>query len=92
MGVSNQNLARSDTGRLGRLAHFIARHRWPVIGVWVVRRSLSISLTREQVSLMAIGGSATALRGCDGSSASIGGPPAPVQSVHSPRVSARARQ
>src|SRR5512135_2146664 len=23
-------------GRLGRLAHFIARHRWQVIGVWVV--------------------------------------------------------
>jgi RND superfamily putative drug exporter len=23
-------------GRLGRLAHFIARHRWPVIGVWIV--------------------------------------------------------
>src|SRR5439155_17972827 len=25
-----------DPGRLGRLAHFTARHRWPVIGVWVV--------------------------------------------------------
>src|ERR671937_661722 len=25
-----------DTGRLGRLAHFTARHRWPVIAVWVV--------------------------------------------------------
>ncbi len=25
-----------DPGRLGRLAHFIARHRWAVIGVWVV--------------------------------------------------------
>jgi RND superfamily putative drug exporter len=25
-----------DPGRLGRLAHFIARHRWPVIGVWIV--------------------------------------------------------
>src|SRR5689334_4145947 len=23
-------------GRLGRLAHLIARHRWPVIGVWLV--------------------------------------------------------
>src|SRR6266581_2142232 len=26
----------ADAGRLGRLAHFIARHRWPVIGVWIV--------------------------------------------------------
>src|SRR6266567_8581633 len=26
----------ADSGRLGRLAHFIARHRWPVIGVWIV--------------------------------------------------------
>src|SRR5213592_2336748 len=23
-------------GTLGRLAHFTARHRWPVIGVWIV--------------------------------------------------------
>jgi putative drug exporter of the RND superfamily len=36
MSVSNQKAARSDAGRLGRLAHFIARHRWQVIGVWVV--------------------------------------------------------
>jgi RND superfamily putative drug exporter len=36
MSLSNENLARSNPGRLGRLAHFIARHRWPVIGVWVV--------------------------------------------------------
>ena len=26
----------ADPGRLGRLAHVIARHRWAVIGVWVV--------------------------------------------------------
>jgi RND superfamily putative drug exporter len=26
---------RADSGRLARLAHFIARHRWPVIGVWI---------------------------------------------------------
>ncbi|TML63375.1 MAG: MMPL family transporter [Actinobacteria bacterium] len=26
----------SDPGRLGRLAYFTARHRWPVIGVWIV--------------------------------------------------------
>src|SRR5919201_3125430 len=26
----------SDVGRLGRLAHFIAGHRWPVIAAWVV--------------------------------------------------------
>jgi RND superfamily putative drug exporter len=25
-----------DTGRLARLAHFTARHRWPVIAVWIV--------------------------------------------------------
>ena len=25
----------ADSGRLGRLAHFTARHRWPVIGVWI---------------------------------------------------------
>jgi RND superfamily putative drug exporter len=27
---------RTDPGRLARLAHFTARHRWPVIGVWIV--------------------------------------------------------
>ena len=27
---------RTDSGRLGRLGHFIARRRWPVIGVWIV--------------------------------------------------------
>jgi putative drug exporter of the RND superfamily len=26
----------TDSGRLGRLAHFTARHRWPVIGAWIV--------------------------------------------------------
>jgi len=30
----NRSAVRPE--RLGRLAHFIARHRWPVIGVWVV--------------------------------------------------------
>jgi RND superfamily putative drug exporter len=36
MSLAEQRPARSNPGRLGRLAHFIARHRWPVIGVWVV--------------------------------------------------------
>ena len=27
---------RTGSGRLGNLAHFTARHRWPVIGVWIV--------------------------------------------------------
>jgi hypothetical protein len=36
MSASNEQLARSNAGRLGRLAHFITRHRWRVIGVWVV--------------------------------------------------------
>jgi len=35
MSLSNERLA-ANTGRLGRLAHFVARHRWPVIGIWVV--------------------------------------------------------
>ena len=26
----------AQTGRLARLAHFTTRHRWPVIGVWIV--------------------------------------------------------
>src|ERR671936_1208365 len=26
----------ADPRRLGRLAHFVARHRWPVIAVWIV--------------------------------------------------------
>src|SRR5436305_10267849 len=26
----------ADDGRLARLAHLTARHRWPVIGVWIV--------------------------------------------------------
>src|SRR5436305_14336240 len=26
----------ADDGRLARLAYFTARHRWPVIGVWIV--------------------------------------------------------
>jgi hypothetical protein len=28
--------ADADSGWLGRLAHFVARHRWPVIGAWIV--------------------------------------------------------
>ena len=31
-----KKISRADLGRLGRLAHFTARHRWPVIGVWIV--------------------------------------------------------
>src|SRR5215467_11731322 len=27
---------RMESGRLGRLATFTARHRWPVIGAWLV--------------------------------------------------------
>jgi RND superfamily putative drug exporter len=29
-------IGESEGGRLGRLAHFTVRHRWAVIGVWVV--------------------------------------------------------
>jgi putative drug exporter of the RND superfamily len=36
MSPLDENPARSNPGGLARLAHFIARHRWPVIGVWVV--------------------------------------------------------
>jgi RND superfamily putative drug exporter len=36
MSLPGENRASSNPGRLGRLGHFIARHRWPVIGVWVV--------------------------------------------------------
>jgi RND superfamily putative drug exporter len=32
---SNENLAHSNPGRLGRMARFIARHRWQVIGAWI---------------------------------------------------------
>ena len=28
--------AGAKRNRLGSLAHFTARHRWPVIGVWIV--------------------------------------------------------
>jgi RND superfamily putative drug exporter len=31
-----QKVNTAETGRLARLAHFTARHRWPVIGVWIV--------------------------------------------------------
>ena len=31
-----KKVSRADLGRLGGLAHFTARHRWPVIGVWIV--------------------------------------------------------
>ena len=36
--VSSGPQRRTESGnrRLGSLAHFTARHRWPVIGVWVV--------------------------------------------------------
>src|SRR5438105_2093642 len=30
------NINGAGSGRLGRLAHVIARRRWPVIGVWIV--------------------------------------------------------
>ena len=33
---SRQKVNGAESGRLARLAHFIARHRWPVIGVWIV--------------------------------------------------------
>ncbi len=36
MNLFHEDRSRSDPRRLGRLAHFIARHRWQVIGVWVV--------------------------------------------------------
>jgi putative drug exporter of the RND superfamily len=32
----NTHNAAAGTGRLGRLAHFTARYRWPVIAVWIV--------------------------------------------------------
>src|SRR5947209_1708043 len=36
MNLFEEDLPRSTPGRLGRLGHFIARHRWQVIGVWIV--------------------------------------------------------
>jgi RND superfamily putative drug exporter len=33
---SNNDSDRAGSGWLARLGHFVARHRWPVIGVWVV--------------------------------------------------------
>jgi putative drug exporter of the RND superfamily len=36
MRLFNGQRGRSNPEWLGRLAHFIARHRWRVIGVWVV--------------------------------------------------------
>src|SRR4051794_31027903 len=33
--ASPQGRAGGRPGRLERLAHFVARHRWPVIGVWI---------------------------------------------------------
>ena len=36
MSLFHEDRSRSDPRRLGRLAHFIARHRWSVIGVWIV--------------------------------------------------------
>ena len=29
-------LKGADSGTLARLAHFTARHRWPIIGAWIV--------------------------------------------------------
>jgi RND superfamily putative drug exporter len=31
-----QRINGTDTGRLAQLGHFVARHRWPVIAIWVV--------------------------------------------------------
>ena len=33
---SRTSVDGNDLARLGRLAHFTARHRWPVIAVWIV--------------------------------------------------------
>src|SRR5205807_4826801 len=35
-GKRNQGGSTMDSRRLGRLATFITRHRWPVIAVWIV--------------------------------------------------------
>src|SRR5438045_5945405 len=32
----NGSQPRGDVGPLGRLAHFTARYRWPVIAAWIV--------------------------------------------------------
>src|SRR5919204_3519504 len=34
--IETTSIETADGGRLSRLAHFTARHRWAVIGVWVV--------------------------------------------------------
>jgi uncharacterized membrane protein YdfJ with MMPL/SSD domain len=34
--VRRTNTSAGDSGLLERLAHVIARRRWPVIGVWIV--------------------------------------------------------
>src|SRR2546423_12984937 len=34
--LAGKKITQPDSGLLARLAHFIARHRWPVIGVWIV--------------------------------------------------------
>ena len=41
MGSSNSTARNGshpspEAGRLGRLAHFTARYRWPVIAAWIV--------------------------------------------------------
>ena len=36
MATSYTHSAKPDGARLGRLAHFTARYRWPVIAVWIV--------------------------------------------------------
>jgi RND superfamily putative drug exporter len=34
--TADRKQVNGDSGRLARLGHFTARHRWPVIGVWIV--------------------------------------------------------
>ena len=36
MATTYTHSPKSDGGRLGRLAHFTARYRWPVIAAWIV--------------------------------------------------------
>ena len=36
MSTTDTHSSKPDPGRLGRLAHFTARYRWPVIATWIV--------------------------------------------------------
>src|SRR5664279_252594 len=36
MATTYTHSTKPDSGRLGRLAHFTARYRWPVIATWIV--------------------------------------------------------